>query len=496
MPPPRATHPAAPGRARAPVLTAAAVAIVVVALAAGAGRTRATPIPQASALVQRGSCFKGFPYSLDYGLVFARTLGDGSLQWQAACPAAGVFPDAAFFAPARPTLVLTHGLAHGGVAAHEEMYQIPDVAAAAAAYARLGANVAFFLWTEFADQPLQNFMRAEDAIYTTAGFVGMEYTVAVEGRPGVVEARQAALNRSIARILADDWVALTRHYYPRGRYAGAPRPTAVWAGHSLGGQLVLAAASEILTAYVDADETGIHLDFAAEDAERLLPDEINLLDAVFSPMSKAYLALGGGATHALHVLTGGAATNAGAAGQIARRLYERGALHGTATSAVVMYTSSVINECLHTAGRDPVLEQYAAAAWVRFRQYGELAINSCFNEHLLDTNASAYLTAFERQVRGTHLAIVPYFLLSANPGATAHRCVTGAAGSVCRHQDSLALTAAMSVDEAREWILPDAGDAPRCFLPDPTPGGRAAQYDVDPSNDYYIVAPCSHASLH
>ena len=40
-----------------------------------------------------------------------------------------------------------------------------------------GYNVGVFLWTQFADEKITNFVHTEDQIYTTGGFVKMRYRV-------------------------------------------------------------------------------------------------------------------------------------------------------------------------------------------------------------------------------------------------------------------------------------------------------------------------------
>ena len=72
---------------------------------------------------------------------------------------------------------MTHGLQPGFVALGMQFGLDGELDSILKVWLLRGYNVGVFLWTQFADEKITNFVHTEDQIYTTGGFVKMRYRV-------------------------------------------------------------------------------------------------------------------------------------------------------------------------------------------------------------------------------------------------------------------------------------------------------------------------------
>ncbi|MCA9876035.1 MAG: hypothetical protein KC441_20320 [Anaerolineales bacterium] len=198
----------------------------------------------------------------DYGLVWFGENG----RSQKALPG----QPTPYFDTTRPTIIFVHGWLPDQVAtpptftvdfadaAQDNPLQL-DVAAA---WLEAGWNVGIFYWHPFADEDLV--WVAEDKIWSADQDAGMRYrdeagNFHTEAMPTV----------SAGELFYQAYVAAM---------AGYNGPEIRLAGHSLGNQMVVRLADQLVTGI----ETG-------EVAENLLPTRVALLDPFWSPFAKSYL---------------------------------------------------------------------------------------------------------------------------------------------------------------------------------------------------------------
>ena len=150
----------------------------------------------------------------------------------------------------------------------------------AAAWLDDGWNVGIFYWNQYADEPALR--HAEAKIWTASSKVGMRWRRLVVEMDGPVPMRKTVhassppSTPSVAHLLCQAYIAL----YAAADDATPPTPSDIrLVGHSLGAQVVVAAAHEL------------HHQAAAGALPNWLPlpTRVTLLDPVFTPGKKSYL---------------------------------------------------------------------------------------------------------------------------------------------------------------------------------------------------------------
>lgn len=375
--------------------------------------------------------------------------GNVSLVWTKSC-SDQISPS---FDPLKKTLILVHGLQPDCVLNGDQFALNGELDLILAQWIRMGYNVGAFIWTQFADEEIVNFVWSEDQIYTTRSFVKMRYKIRTP--KGKIIARDAPLNMSVTDYFIQAW----KLHWPSDSGVESTQEIRI-VGHSLGTQLTMNSAYHI---YMD-------------DSIVRKPDRIALLDAVMSPHNKIYF---------MNSPCGKTITaNMGCR---ARMLVTLGSI------PIEYYKSSFINRCIFASREDKDLIEYTAFSTVRLGLWGDHPLGSCWDKRLLNgmKNAKKYMKSLSYQMTAQHIYIVPYYLMSLF--YVPHRCMRESKNSKdCRPLRTLALSAAMASSDVLSWGQPpmEPKEKKLCF----------SQYEdgnstmtLTPADDYFYLKYCETA---
>lgn len=410
--------------------------LVVLALVAAAVCVRAGAV-----------CENRYPDHLDVGIYWASLDASGAVTWAKACGLPETLPTG--FDPARNTLVLTHGLQPDFVRKGLRFWVETEEMQFVAPWLAKGWNVGIFQWTQFADEPLMRFERAEAKIWTPAYFADMKYNYMASD--GVVRVADAPTDKCVA----DYFVAAYADHAPRLM----PGVEVRFVGHSLGSQLALRTA-----ALIQAD--------ARIDKK---VDRVALLDPVFSPDQKGYL---------LRSPCG--PTVERQLGCMAKDLHAHGV-------AIEYYKFSFMNRCVFSSQQNNDLVRHSAFAQPTVYTWGDRRIGSCYADDLFNdpTEITGTIHDIQTQMKNQHIVAVPYYLLSLV--GPPHRCTM--VGDTCVRVRSLALGAAMPTDDVLYWAQePAAGADKQCFhqYDDGQRDDAAATVTPSSADDTFYVKTCQY----
>jgi len=400
-------------------------------------------------------CKNEFPWNLDIpSFYWAKPTPNGTaLMWTKSCTTLNVMSP--YFNPAKKTLLMVHGLQPECVLNEDQFGLNGELDQVLLPYISMGYNVGVFLWTQFADEEIINFVWSEDQIYTTSSFVKMRYKVKTSS--GAIISREAPLDMSITDYFIRSWI----FHWPLGTSPEVVPEIRVM-GHSLGTQLTLNSAYHI---YMRTDIT-------------VKPDRLALLDAVMSPSNKVFYRRRGG---------GCGKTISANMGCMARELTRE------ANIAIEYYKSSFINRCIFSSREDKDLIEYTAFSVLRMGQWGDHPLGSCWDRRLLPNlkRAKSYIHDLAYQMTAQHIYVVPYYLLSLYQPP--HQCLLSEDGTVCTPIRSLALSAAMSTEDVLIYAKPPLNNTePKlCFHQFKDKIGTMT---LSPADDYFYLKDCKDAN--
>lgn len=416
------------------------------------------------------ACVNHFPWKLDIGYYWATLVNGGrNVSWSKSCPDLNV--TSANFNPDKPTLLMTHGLQPGFVALGMQFGLDGELDSILKVWLLRGYNVGVFLWTQFADEKITNFVHTEDQIYTTGGFVKMRYRVQKNVTKRGSRFR-GNYNETYIKILeAPQDKTVTDYYIEQWRFHfknGVVYQEKHTLGHSLGTQVTLNAAYHI------------HMDPTIDNK----PDRITLLDAVMSPSKKIHFE----GSPCGKIIS----QNMGC--MIKYLNYERNA-------SVEYYKSSFINRCIFSSREYTDIIRYAAFATLKMHAWGMHPLGSCWDERLLQhvSKLKTYLHDIAYQMNWQHIYVIPYYLLSLF--MPPHRCMLGVNKTTCVATDTISLSAAMGTDEVLTWSRPiDSVDYSNklCFhqFDECEVAGHmmhnASTMTETPQDDLFFLKPCIH----
>lgn len=379
------------------------------------------------------SCSAKLPTQLDFGILFATNAS----VWQKNC----LVPNPSLYDPTKPTVIFVHGLAPAAVGGpldgyfgHQEGFH-----ELIAPWRQLGFNVALFNWTQFADEPLTNFIRAEDKIYDPHSYSQMQFAFLTDsGKVSVGDGPAIP----VSRLLADAVIEL--------KLSGP-----VWlVGHSLGSQLVTRAAV-LLT----------------DDGYEV--QRVTLLDPVFSDVVKSYVQHRQQENHYCgHDLS----ETLGCELQFLQA-------SGVATE---LYRSSFINRCIFSADDNTPIVQHAASTAVKLNGKGSQREGYCWNADLLSHPSLAKVDKLAQQLVYQHTHIVDWFIASKFSPTVPKICIP-VSPTECRATKSPALSAAMSAKEVMRWSIRKDEGSRLCFV---QWNDATATLNLSPSDDLFEVRKC------
>lgn len=379
-------------------------------------------------------CVDTFPGALDFGYYWASP-GSGSdpVVWEKSCP--GELP--ASFSLEKESKVFYHGLQPGAVIdEHRFFLDDEDINPAALAYLGLGYNFGVFLWTQFADEPLTNFIRAEGKLNATDFVAAMNYVYIDKNGDLEISDGPAESVSQLAYI----------HYLAHWGPGLNPNPPHI-IGHSLGSQLVVYLAETILTGGGSA----------------LLPRRVTLLDPVFSDSAKPYLRRNNCGLDISSVL-----------GCYMGQLVDAGV-------AVELYRSSFINRCIFSSDNNAQMVLHSAAVALKLTKWGSVNEGYCWNSDLLSHFSSSKVEHLGRQITEQHRAVIEWYIRSGLEASAPRICKKR--GDQCDPTRTMAPSGAASDEDILRWAREDPK---KCFFQFP---GLSTK-NSDPSDDLFYVDDC------
>lgn len=422
-------------------------------------------------------CRDSYPYALDVGIYWAGESESGSgteIVLEKSCATAfrsdEEFYLSKYFNPRRKTLIFVHGAQpHAVELGYDRTGMGVDWAVLVTPWVKLGWNVGFFHWTQFADEPIRTFERAQAKIWDTRYFRGMEYTYAPKSNPNDVQVGKASVKRDVTEILVDELLA--------HEIIGDTRIV----GHSLGGQLAVRAMH-----YLRLSNTS-----QANERRRYIPKEatsmftrVELLDPVYSSLPQGFLV-----SHRYGMLI------PDVIGHYAADLEKDGVTLAT-------YPSSPINECLKSSGVDTLLMKSAAVAHPIFNQWGEAEELDCFGKELWGDPKHLLRNANDMamQVANQHIAVVKFYMLSiVYPPMRCHLKRVSEDQNICIRENSLSISAAMPTEQLFGWhSITDPITGEKLCLIEYDDGNRnpdGATMTFIPTNKLFHPIPCAQLRI-
>ena len=406
-------------------------------------------------LVSR-DCIDDYPYGIDVGMY--RVTMDAikqKLDFQKVCSGGSQ----------KNTAYIVHGAQPGRVFA-EERFGISDETdfiQVVSPWIMKGWDVYVFMWTQFADEMLSNFMRAEAKVWSTDWFVGMEYIYKIEGDEENVHVGYDTSNRTIGEMLADSIMDLELSSI------GGQREIRI-IGHSLGTQVVMAGAEVLL-------ERGFVQTFLGIPKNKNTI-RLTLLDSVFSPYRQGYLMdKRCGATISEHM------------GCIALAMHMEGVV-------VESYKTSFINPCIFSAKQDTEIIDHIAMALVKMNQWGDAPLNSCviYNDIFSASSPSKIsrsVTDSAIQMYNQHVYAIAIYMISLVYPPRMKNNIT-----------AFALSAAMPTLEVYEYMdyymtASDFVETKQCFVQfdDGLRYSNSSTMTLNPADDLYELVDCDRISF-
>jgi hypothetical protein len=373
-----------------------------------------------------GDCKDNYPFELDVDIYWSGYDEKGNVKLEKSCtrPSVEVYEIhlSQFFDKNKESMIFVHGATPGSISINEYRYGFGDEwSVLIKLWLQKGYNVGFFIWTQFSDEPIINFERAEAKIWNTAYFAGMNYMKIDENnkKPVYVE---GPTNKDVANILVD---SIIDHN---------PIKPIRLVGHSLGTQLVMRAGHMLV----------FGKNTTANEIRKEIPipisnviTRITLLDPVFSPTPQGYLINHRYGHYVYEVV-----------GQYAKDLVSN------KNVAIETFISSKINKCLKGLRETDTLLQTTAVAKLFFSQFGENDDIDCYATNLISNvkNITPELHDSITQVTNQHTSVVPFYMLSiAYPPLRCHYQKFNTVIKACVPDESLSLGAAMSADQVLNW---------------------------------------------
>jgi hypothetical protein len=337
-----------------------------------------------------GICENLYPNKLDVAIYFAAIVpdtGGHGVSFEKSCPLLGQTSEN--FDPGKKTLIFLHGLQPDFVLLEEDRFGVSsEIQPFIAAWLAAGWNVGVFQWTQFADEHVEHFQRAEGKIWSTSYLANMEYTF--RDSKHKVRVGDGPSDETVTDMFVREYLS---HFTVDGYWPNEIRVV----GHSLGTQLALVSLNQL----IDMNEL---------DMRVRVPDRVGLLDPVMSPGDKPYLANQYGATGSdlSRFLFGSSSSIMTYLSAMAHRA----TLFGV---AIEYYKTSFITRCIFTSHEDNTLVEWTAFAVVIFPQFGNHPIGQCLDlKQVFDRpkDTQQYVSDTAYQVMHQHIAIVPYYFMS------------------------------------------------------------------------------------
>lgn len=394
-------------------------------------------------------CVNGYPEKLDVAIYWARTgkIND-KITWSKSC--GDTLSDN--FDPNKKTIIMVHGLQPGMVKDGEQMASDGELDITIKPWLILGYNFGIFQWTNFADEAIDDFVFAEDKIYSPLGLVKMQYRV-LTGK-GTKNERVRLLDAPTDSSVADYFVSEWQQHFSDPAIESYPEIRIV--GHSLGTQLTVKAA------HIIHNTNNI----------RTKPARIALLDAVMSPRPKMYFSRS----------ECGRTVSQNMGCMVTELTRDRGV-------AIEYYKSSFINRCIFSSHENTDLIEYTAYSVVTMTLWGEHPLGSCWDSNLLKhrNDMKHYLKKLSYQINMQHVYIVPYYLLSIVQPP--HVCVRN--GTQCTLlEKKLSISAAMSTSAIMAYSSPDIVTGSKtCFHQYQDQGTST----ITPYDDLFYMKDCKTA---
>ncbi len=312
--------------------------------------------------------------------------------------------------------------------------------AATHAYLALGYNVGVFMWTQFADEPLSNFIRAEGKINATDFVAAMNYVYIDPA--GALQISDGP-RESVAQIAYTHYIA----HWPL--FGTAPPPHLI--GHSLGSQLVVYLSELVLTS----------------SPEGVVPRRVTLLDPVFSDSAKPYLLRNNCGLDVASVL---------------------GCYMGhltTAGVAVELYRASFINRCIFSSDNNAQMVMHSAAVALKFTEWGSTNDGYCWNSDLLTHFTSKNVQHLAKQIYEQHRVVIEWYLRSGLEPSAPRICRRRTVGGkeVCDPTRTAAPSGGMADADILAWATAEPKQCFYQFL-------GVSTKNASPSDDLFYVDDC------
>jgi len=425
------------------------------------------------------SCDSVFPSKLDIGLfaLASRKKGDETeFYWKKLCE-----PEDArdVIVPNKDTYIVAHGLQEGYVEANEQFGDIEEVTDLLQLLLPVVPNILLFRWTQFADDALENFERVEAKIYDTHAFNGMQYMYLDVDYSGHKTVRWADAVGDDRVSVADRFAIEFFRFFNGDTGWHASRLNLDYeirlVGHSLGSQLVTAAAFRIMYPYNFSKVADAILKI---HAPHLGVSRVALLDPLFSIGNRLFFAQTNPyGPDIMHVLSG----------YIESLLVD----FGIPTES---YKTSKIRNCEGgKVNHVPILKAVAYER-VKMLEWGNLKAGNCFTPRMLEGNPVRNYKDFIWQSIMEHIYAIEYYLKSAV--FPPHQCILAENRRECQPIEALALSAAMDTPTVRYYaqhVFDDIGKG--CFVQfndrkHAKNMSAASVLDHSPANDLFCLQTC------
>ena len=385
-------------------------------------------------------CDSNFPFRLDVGFFWAGiNASTGGIYWEKSCQK----HISTLFDPQRETLIFFHGLQPGSVAMkHRFFFDDVELHPAVQAHVSLGKNVGVFQWTQFADEPITNFIRAEAKLVTSDFVSHMEYLY--EDSDGSIKVADSAYN-SVVDVAFEQYLL------------HAPFESRVhFIGHSLGTQLVVYLAHKIVQHNEEKSEVPGFVPV------RL--DRVTMLDPVYSDADKPY-----------NRRNTCGNDNSSVLGCYMHLILKSGI-------AIDMYRATFINRCIFSSEDDALMAYNSAAVGLKLTAYGSIKSGDCRNIDLFSHLSPKELSALGSQLKNQHRDVIAWFVSSFFTDSPPKICVKNKKG-ICKPTEAPSVHALMSDADVLEWARSN-----KCLIQLDNAGTK----NYDPSDDLFFVSDCQN----
>lgn len=409
------------------------------------------------------SCIDDYPYGLDIGMYkVTMDMIKQKLDFQKICMRDS-FADVKW----KNTAYIVHGAQPGRVLMGERfaISDEEDFIQVVSPWIFMGWDVYVFMWTQFSDEVLSNFMRAEAKIWSTDWFVGMEYIYKIPGDEEHVHIGYDRSNRTVGEMLADSIMDIEMRYLEMLPLVDDNNKREIRViGHSLGTQLTMAGAEVLL-------ERGFIDRFLEASANHTI--RLTLLDSVFSPYRQGYL---------MDRRCG--ATISENMGCISLTLHMAGV-------TVESYKTSFINPCIFSAKQETEIIDHIALALVKMNQWGDAPLNSCviFDDIFSSSPSKISKNVAESaiQMYNQHVYAIAIYMIS----------LVYPPRMKASPDSRLALSAAMPTREVYQYMDYFMDGEKQCFMQfdDGLRYSNSSTMTINPSDDLYELVDCNRISF-